>query len=272
MVKNSISIITLTYNKLEEATRPFINYLFGKRTDFELVVVDNGSTDGTVEFLKELEYRHDNVKVIYNSENLGFSKGCNQGIKAAKGDIIGLLNNDILFSSDWIKYVVEVFENEANAGFISPHCIEAFCNSKRKFNRKVRKLPDKSLYYKCIDPSFSCVFAKKQLFDTIGLFDENFTPAYFEDNDITWRAIFAGFKNFKLSNVYFYHMGSVTGKSLPQLSELFERNKKYFFEKYSDKYFVECYWKMGSELESLKRRKMKMKKHNLLYKFLLKNL
>lgn len=240
-MKNKVSIITLTYNKLEEATKPFIDYLFSGGNEFELIIVDNGSTDGTVEFLQKLE--GDNVKVIYNSENLGFSKGCNQGIEIAQGDIIGLLNNDILFSSDWIKYIVEVVEKEKNAGFVSPFCIEAFCNTRHSFEKLVKRLPKEISYSSCIKPSFSCTFAKKSVFDKIGLFDENFTPAYFEDDDIVWRALFNGFRNFELNNIYFYHLRSLTGNSLSDLHEIFARNKKYFFEKYSDKPFVECYWK-----------------------------
>jgi len=268
--ENKISIITLTYNKLEKATKPFINYLFRGYNNFELIIIDNGSTDGTVEFLKELERKYDNVKVVYNSENLGFSKGCNKGIKLATGDIIGLLNNDILFSSDWIKYVIEVLEKEANAGFVSLSSIESFCNSKRKFDKIIKKLPDRPLYELCLKPSFSCVFTKKYIFDKIGLFDENFTPAYFEDDDIAWRAIFAGFKNFKLSNVYFYHLGSVTGKSLPNLHEIFLKNKQYFFEKYADKPYVEAYWKCVSEHDVLKN---KILEYRLLLRVLgLKNL
>lgn len=257
MVKKKVSIVALTYNNLEKATKPFIDYLFSGNFEFELIIVDNGSTDGTVEFLQKLE--GDNVKVIYNSENLGFSKGCNQGIQIAQGEIIGLLNNDILFSSDWIEYILEVFGKEPEAGFVSPNCIEAFYNSRKFFEKKMSKIPDKLHYYSCTKPSFSCVFAKKEIFDKIGLFDEKFTPAYFEDDDIVWRAMFGGFKNFVLSNIYFYHLGSVTGKMLPDLCEIFEKNKKYFFQKYSDKPFVECLWNDKSNFRVLRNELLKRK-------------
>jgi GT2 family glycosyltransferase len=270
--KNKISLITLTCNNLEKATKPFLNYLYKAQTEFELIIVDNGSTDGTVEFLNEFQKTHDNVKIIYNSENLGFSKGCNQGIKVTKGDIIGLLNNDILFSSDWIKYIVDFIEKEDNVGFVSPQCIEGFCNSKHKFEKKTKKISNETISELYIKPNFACVFTKKSVFDKIGLFDENFTPAYFEDDDMIWRATFAGFKNFVLQNIYFYHLGSVTGSTLPNLSDIFERNKKYFFQKYSDKPFVESYWRLSGEYISFRNRILKKRKRNFLLRLLLRNL
>lgn len=263
MKQSRISIITLTYNNLKKATKPFLEYLYSGEADFELIIVDNGSMDGTVEFLKDFEQSHDNVKVIYNSENLGFAKGCNQGIKLSQGEVIGLLNNDILFSSDWIKYPVEVLEKEQKAGFVSPFNIDAYFYSKRNFDKKIKKGLSAISYTPCIRPSFSCIFANKSLFNNIGMFDEKFTPAYFEDDDISWRAIFAGYKNFKIDNVYFYHFGSVTGKNLNNLSEIFERNKKYFFEKYADKYFVKCCWWL--ENEAFRYKKKVRKRRNLFY-------
>ncbi len=79
------SIITLTYNQLERATKPYIESLY-KNTDeklFNLIIVDNGSTDGTVEYLKTLMKEKNNLHVIFNAENKGYSKGNNQGIKFA---------------------------------------------------------------------------------------------------------------------------------------------------------------------------------------------
>lgn len=253
--KNKISIITLTYNKLKEATKPFLDYLYHRGGgNFELVIVDNGSTDGTVEFLKYFEKCHDNVRVIYNSENLGYSKGCNQGIRVAQGDIIGLLNNDILFSSDWMKQIVDFLEKEPNVGFVSPTSIEAYACSEWWFNRRRKRRAKKVPYVKSIKCSFSCVFAKRRLFDEIGLFDENFTPAYFEDDDICWRAMFAGYVNYNLNDVYFYHKGSLTGKSLTSYNQIFEKNKKYFFEKYADKPYVEASWQNEVKLYVCKRK------------------
>ncbi|TSC90491.1 MAG: Glycosyl transferase family 2 [Microgenomates group bacterium Gr01-1014_5] len=86
-----ISIIILSYNT-KKLTRACINSVlkFSKSVQFEIIVVDNGSTDGSLEWL----VRESNIKLIENKENLGFSKGNNLGIKAAKGKYILLLNSD----------------------------------------------------------------------------------------------------------------------------------------------------------------------------------
>ena len=104
-----LSVITLTYNKLEY-TKKFIESLYKYTKDFELIIVDNGSTDGTVEFLKSLK----DVKLILNNENKGFSAGNNQGIELAEGEYIGFLNNDILLYPAWFEACEEVFKIESN--------------------------------------------------------------------------------------------------------------------------------------------------------------
>ena len=109
-----LSIITLTLNKLEY-TKKFIKSLFEYTKDFELIIVDNGSTDGTVEYLESL----DNIKLVKNGENKGFSAGNNQGIAIAEGEYIGFLNNDILLYPNWFEECEKVF-NKENAAFVSP--------------------------------------------------------------------------------------------------------------------------------------------------------
>ena len=110
-----LSIITLTYNNLVY-TKKFIESLYKYTKDFELIIVDNGSTDGTVEYLKTL----DGLKLILNKENQGFSKGNNQGIEIAQGEYIGFLNNDILLYPNWFEECEKVFETETNVAFVSP--------------------------------------------------------------------------------------------------------------------------------------------------------
>ena len=97
------SIIILTRNKFEytklciESVRKYT-----QKDAYELIVVDNYSTDETREWLKEQV----DVKVIYNSENVGFPKGCNQGIAIAEGENILLLNNDVIVTENWLDNLI----------------------------------------------------------------------------------------------------------------------------------------------------------------------
>lgn len=224
-----LSIITLTHNHLEY-TRKYVESLYKYTKDFELILVDNGSTDGTLEYIKSLPYK--NIKTIYNKENQGFSKGNNQGIKIAEGEFIGFLNNDILLYPNWFEECEKVFEKE-NAAFVSPRHINPHYDNtnEHKFikyfenNFKYKNNYEKS--FDCCE--FSCVITKREIINSIGIFDENYTPAFFEDNDFKYRAIEAGYGVFVCNNVCFYHFGSVTSI---KFNKNFEANKNYYYNKY----------------------------------------
>ena len=106
---NKTVIITPAFNKFEMATKPFLQslYQYTDENSFDLIIIDNGSTDGTVEYLENFAKEHSNIRLILNKENLGYSKANNQGINLAlEGNYkyIGLLNNDILFTPDFRKH------------------------------------------------------------------------------------------------------------------------------------------------------------------------
>lgn len=222
-----LSIITLTYNKLEY-TKKYIESLYKYTKDFELIIVDNGSSDGTREYLKSLG----NVKLILNDENVGFSKGNNQGLEIAEGEYIGFLNNDILLYPNWFEECENVFEQE-NAGFVGPrHINPHFDNAKEnnyiqffKNNYKFKTKYEKN-FDECV---FSCAVTKRAVLNKIGNFDENYTPAFFEDNDLKYRAVLANYGIYVVNTVCFFHFGSITSKD--QDLNL-EKNRNYYYSKY----------------------------------------
>ena len=269
-MKKKITIISLTFNNLENTTRPFLQSLYAHTPAdmFELILVDNNSTDGTVEFLQEFVKIHDNAQVICNCENLGYAKGCNQAIKLAKYEFIGLLNNDILLSQNWLSSLFEMFEKEQNnVGLVSPCAIYPDNCDENRFNKYTEKLllKRKSDYIQTIKPDFSCVVCRKQDIYKVGLFDENFITAYFEDDDLSWRFIFAGYTNYVSHLSYIYHKGSLTGKTLNNVLEIYQQNKKYFYKKYSDKYFVRVFKEKEEETDFLKSKILSYKKKRFLY-------
>lgn len=220
-----LSIITLTYNHLDY-TKKFIESLAKYTKEYELIIVDNGSTDGTREYLKSLH----NVKLILNDENMGFSKGNNQGIEIAEGEFIGFLNNDILLYPDWFEEIEKVFTNEPRAAFVSPRHVNPHYDDTNEykylnFYKNIYGCDYEKSFDECV---FSCVITKKKVLDDIGVFDEYYTPAFFEDNDIKYRAILADYDVYVANTVCFYHFGSITSV---EHNENFHKNREYYIQK-----------------------------------------
>lgn len=235
-----VAIITLTWNKLEQATKLYLDSLY-KYTDenlFDLILVDNGSTDGTVEYLSKFASEHSNINVIYNSENLGYSKGNNIGIKSILDkdyEFVALLNNDILFTPDWLEKTIDIFNKDPQLGMVSPRIQKKKDITRENYLSKYQHFLNKykthsgDLSYS-LEPLFCCVVIKKCVVEKIGLMDENFSPAFWEDNDYCFRAMYAGYSLARSNVSFVFHNHSTSSKSLP--SEIFKNNREYFFKKH----------------------------------------
>ena len=232
-----VCLITLTWNKYEDATKSFIETLY-KYTDsekFDLIVVDNGSEDGTAEKLKEFAKDKNNFTLICNPKNVGYSKGNNIGLRSVSGknyDYIGLLNNDILFTPNWLEDTLSIFEEDKQLGMVSPRIQKNGKMTEKNYLDKYKsylKKYKKNFEYS-IEPFFCCVLIKKEVIDKIGLMDENFTPAFWEDNDYCFRAMYAGYSLARSNISFVFHKHSTTSNVLH--NEIFKQNEVLFFEKH----------------------------------------
>jgi hypothetical protein len=190
--------------------------------DFEIVIVDNGSTDGSVGFLKE---NYPDVRVVRFPENRGFSVAVNEGIKASKGEYIALLNNDTEVDSKWLEELVNALDRYPEAGFCASKMLnyyrrnivdtagDGFSRYGLAFKRGGRK-EDGQEYSREENLFGACAGAaiyRKKLFDEIGLFDEDFF-AYLEDADLSFRAQLKGFRCLYVPTAVVYHMmGGTSG-------------------------------------------------------------
>ncbi len=185
--KPEASIIVLTYNQLKY-TKKCINSIYkNTRLQFELIIVDNGSTDGTVKYLKELQEKKSNIKLILNKRNIGVARGWNQGIKASKADYIAILNNDIIVTPNWLKNCIR-FSIEKNYLFVGPAFREGKLNYEinkfyKTFTTRNRNRERKNTY-----AGFAMVF-HKSIFEKVGYFSEEFKKGTYEDVDFIMRLL-----------------------------------------------------------------------------------
>lgn len=234
------SIVILTWNELEYTKKCVASIRKHTPEPHEIIFVDNGSSDGTPEWLATVP----GAKVIANAKNLGFAAGANQGIRAATGERILLLNNDTLVTEGWLTALAKHLHADPSCGLVGPvsnyvsgpqldatakydseRAMEAHAKRVRRKNsgrsEEVRRLVG------------FCLLVRADVFRSAGLFDEGYTIGNFEDDDFCVRAVLAGWKLRIARDVFIHHYGSRTfvGNKV-DYRESMERNKAYFLEKW----------------------------------------
>ena len=114
------SIIILTHKQLELTKQCLQSIETHTPESHEIIIVDNASTDGTLDYLRRYESAHSNVHVIANKENLGFAGGNNQGLALSKGEYVLLLNNDTVVTDGWLSRMLATLMNHPEAGLVGP--------------------------------------------------------------------------------------------------------------------------------------------------------
>lgn len=205
--------------------------------DVEVVFVDNGSTDGSVGFVRE---NFPETVVVENKENLGFAAGNNRGIEAARGNFIVTLNNDTELGGGFMEKLVEAVEaSDEDVGMWAPKILST---DERGVIDSVGGLlfypdglargrgrleTDTGEYDADMDilmPSACAAAYKREMLDEVGLFDEEFF-AYCEDTDLGLRARLSGWRARSVPEAIVYHYYSATGgRYSPTKAYLVERN------------------------------------------------
>lgn len=230
--KMKVSIITPNYNGLKFLDN-YLNSLLNEQSYInEIIIIDNGSVDGSIEFLEEKSKISNYpvpIKLIKNNENLGFAKAINQGIKIANSEYLFLLNNDVELASGAIYHLINSMD-ESIANLEKPFSISS--KMLRYYERDIiddagdeynllgwtKKSGDGQLsnnYSQKKEIFSSCAGAalyRKSIIEKIGYFDENFF-AYMEDVDLSCRAQIYGYHNFFEPLAIVYHIGSGTSGS-----------------------------------------------------------
>ncbi|MDD5148090.1 MAG: glycosyltransferase family 2 protein [Candidatus ainarchaeum sp.] len=213
-----VSIITLNWNG-KEYTKQCIESIAENtaREKYELIIVDNGSTDASIEMLEEMKRKKLVDTVILNSENRGFAGANNQGMKIAKGKYLFLLNNDTLLEKNWLENLCRTAESSGKIGILGTD-LPSGENSNEGFGGGF--IDDKGIarhsYRNEEGPAEqvggAAFFIKRNVFEKIGFLDEGYNPIYFEESDYCARARKAGFEVWHTPKVRIIHFGSAIVK------------------------------------------------------------
>ena len=243
------SIIILSYNTLK-LLQLCIASIREHTEDgtYEIIVVENASEDGSAEWLKE----QSDLRCIYNEENQGFPKGCNQGIAIAEGTELLLLNSDVIVTKDWLTNMRRALYSSSVIGAVS--CVTNSCTNNQQIEVSYQNLEQMQTFAAACNVSNPalwekrttlvgfCYLFKREVFEEVGLLDERFSPGNFEDDDYSLRILQAGYDLLVCRDTFIHHFGH--GSFLRGDTEqewearrksaeaLVERNERLFKEKW----------------------------------------
>ncbi len=215
------SIIIPVFNKIEctkNCIRSLINSI--SNITYEVIIVDNGSTDGTSDYLKNLK---GDIKIINNQENVGYTIACNQGASVARGKHLVFINNDTLPHSQWLQHLITTAENDPKVGAVGTKLFypngtlqesgAIVAQDGSAMNSGRGDDPNRVLYNMVSEVDYcsgSYLLIPRQIFNKLGGFDKTNTPDYYEETDFCFRLREHGYKVIYQPLAQIIHCGSVT--------------------------------------------------------------
>ena len=197
-----VSIAIPTYNGLKHLENCLNSII--KNTDYpqyEIIVVDNASSDGTYDFLKE---NFPSVRVVVNKKNVGNAEGINICVQSANGNFVMILDNDTEVTKGWLSEIVRLAKSDPSIGV---------CGSVPFWYDFRRYAPIYDGCFQVSTVSGAAMLLKKDIIKKVGLCDPSYF-AYFEDTELCWRHILFGYKVVYDSNSLILHKGGQTSKKM----------------------------------------------------------
>lgn len=239
-----VSVIVVTYNNLA-FTRDCLASLAAdpQGQQLEIIVVDNASTDGSVEFLQQWA-TNTGHSLILNSANLGFAAANNQGLALAKGEFLALLNNDTQVTPGWAQSLRRHLQRNPGLGLIGPVTNNIGNEAKIDISYpSLRDMPIRARQYTwrhigltipCATLGFFAVMLPRSTYQRVGPLDEAFGLGFFEDDDYCRRVEQAGLSCAFAEDVFIHHHLSASFNQMPESKrqQLFDRNKALYEAKW----------------------------------------
>lgn len=212
---------------------------YTKDVSYEIIVIDNGSDEKTICYLKEQR----DIHLVLNTCNKGFAGGCNQGIIQSRGEYVLLLNNDIVVTNKWLYNMVELLKNNLEISMTGP-LTNATVGKQMisvPYNTDLDKMEEFAVEisnnisrpWRTLRLVAFCLLARRILFDEIGMLDENFKVGNYEDDDFNIRALLADKKAYVCRNSFVHHFMNTSFKQRNIHREsIMQENKKYLEKKW----------------------------------------
>ena len=233
-----VSIIIPHWNGIDILSECLRSLFKSKHDSYEVIVVDNASTDGSQSWVKN---KYPQVKLIENEKNYGYAGGCNLGALEAEGDFLVFLNNDTTQDPDWIQNLENFIKKDNMIAAVQPKVLNYFNKNifdyaggsgghmdwfcfpyarGRIFSKQERDIGQYNDSKQCFWSSGTAFMVKKKLFFEAGKFDEYFF-SHMEEIDLCWRLQAMGFQIWVEPDAVVYHKNAF---SMPMHS-----HKKYYF-------------------------------------------
>lgn len=244
-----ISIIVLNYNGKEFIGNCIKSVLEQTYNDFEIIIIDNNSNDGSYDYLIN-NFNDKRIKCYRSEKNLGFAGGNNFGLKYCSGELIVLLNNDTVVEKDWLKYLVQTIKSDNNIGLVQslvytegiPMIYYEKNGTINLWGHNVMRffnIDENGLGEILLASGTSVIINRELIEKTGGIFlDEYFL--YSEDTFLSLKAKFCGYKLLHTSKSVVHHIGNATTKNQIRSDLYFyqERNRLLNFFIFFDKKFI----------------------------------
>jgi len=238
----SVSIVILTWNSESFVNTCLESISWQTRGDYELVIVDNASRDKTLERVELSPFRRIVSKVIANKENIGCAGGNNVGWRAASGKIIIFLNPDTVVEPRWLEELAGALEHEPQAAVAG--CKIFYPNTRTlqhaggvihpngMTTHRGNGEEDRGQYDEICEMDYvtgAAIAVRRDFLESVGGFDEEYFPAYFEESDLCYRARKRGKKVLYVPKAALYHFESPgVVKFSPRFYELYYRMRMRF--------------------------------------------
>jgi len=208
--------------------------------NFEVILVDNGSDDGSVELIEKLFRTDQRLKILKLRKNIGFAAGNNVGIAHCSGNYNVFLNNDTIVDENWLNELVKIMDKGNNIGAAQSKLLDM--KNPKKLDSAgdfvncygsvySRGKGENETSYNQLDTIFSArgaaMIIKSKVLNEVGLFDPSFFMIY-EDVDLCWRINLKGYKISYVPKSRVYHFSEATTSKLDYKFPLFHRTKNWF--------------------------------------------